>query len=352
LQGTQKGNTIRFEGTIDGLPSWGEIAGHKFTGTWDSKGDIWFEMTSSVRLLMLTGQEQDTGSGIIEKLKAFDNTFLQQHTLTIERTQDKQFFFDFDNVGFRETVTVTMDGETTAYTIARYYDKEPSYPDKKLQPNYYDSQGNFNVWRDTNRQGLISPELNANRAQRVVTSINLDNQVVLEDEGAPWVEFRPATSNETYVLDYLVPILSIGRGYGSRLVRVKEIIEETANEITFTAYGRFGRDEALWKITVDTQNAYLVRSAQFYAEGRPPILSISTKGTKWFGDLCVAETATYWIAEPGNVVAAKVQKYEPKANRELIANIHKTFTQLSPNTDVVDWRGNSKDPLMYRVGHW
>jgi hypothetical protein len=239
-----------------------------------------------------------------------------------------------------------MDGETTAYSIARYYDKEPSYPKTKLAPDHYDF-----VWRDTNRQGLISPELNANRAQRVMTSINLDNQVVLEDEAAPWVEFRPATSNETYVLDYLVPILSIGRGYGSRLVRVKEIMEETANEITLTAYGRFGRDEALWKITVDTQNGYLVRSAQFYGEGNPPILSISTKGTKWFGDLFVAETATYWIAEPGNVVAVKVEKYEPKANRELIANIHKTFTQLSPNTDVVDWRVNSKNPLMYRVGH-
>jgi RNA polymerase sigma factor (sigma-70 family) len=303
--------------------------------------------------LVPTKPVKDAGSDIIEKLKAFDNTVLQQHTLTIERTQAKQFFFDYDNVGFRETVTVTVDGDTTAYSITRYYDKEPSYP-TNLPSHNYDKEGSFINWRDTKRQGLISPELNANRAQRVTKKLTPDNQVLIDDEGAPRVEFRDvgdAASIETYVLDYLAPILSTGRGYGSLLVRVKEIIEETPNEITFTAYGRFGREKALWKIAVDTQNRYLVRSAQFYGEGNPPILSFSTKGTKWYGDLCVAETATIWIDKPSNVVTEKVQKYEPKADRELIDNIRGIFTDLSPNTDVVDWRGNRKEPLMYRVGH-
>jgi hypothetical protein len=301
--------------------------------------------------IVVAGRGQEAASDIIEKLKAFDDIVLQQHTLTIERSQDKQFFFDFDPVGFKETVTVTVDGDTTAYSVTRYYDKEPSFPQKKQPPSYYTREGNIIIWRDTNRQGLIGPDLNANRAQRITTTLTPDNKVILQDEGAPSVEFKPVDSDDTHVLDHLVPILSTGRGYGHHLVRAKEIIEETANEITFTAYGRFGRDEALWKLTVDTQNGYLVRSAEFYGEGRPPILAVSTKGTKWFGDRCIAETSSYWVSQPNNVVAGKVKKYEPRADRELIAETRKLFTELSPNTDVVDWRGNTEDPLMYRVGH-
>jgi hypothetical protein len=288
-------------------------------------------------------------SNIVEELKAYDRAFLREQTLTVELDWNKSFLAS-DPAGYTEKATLATKDGSTAWNTYRIYHTKPCYPESKLNRINYDEQGNFICWRVIRTQGLLMDDLQARRTEKVLILVNPHDRTIQEEEAAPDVEFRQRLDS-LKIIDYMLPIWSTGRGYASYLVRLKDVTVSNENEVSFTAYGHFGEHiEGTWKITIDLNNGYLVRSARFPADGDSPIVFVSTSGTKWFEDYCVAERAHCCISGPDNVVSGVTQEYRSVADQQLIADLHSTFSDLSPDTDVTDWRWNHEKPLRFRVG--
>lgn len=319
-------------------------------------GNVITFLTALATLLCTqSSAEELEGQELLDKLRSLDKSFLHTQTTVIEMERpeyDIQLRYEGST---KKKTTLTSDDGRMAIECERWYMSEPIYRTGS-EPIDYDKDGNYLVWRNIRSCSLLEPDLHAQQRERILIRVTPQGDLI-EQEGAPVVEFYEPADSSWMFLDFMLPIWATGRGFAEHLSRITEVDQDQQSGlINFRASGSFSpKIEGTWEMSVDPKAAYLVRSASFTPNrGVSPSFICTTTGTKWFDTCCLAKKATIKMDADipplnDNVITAASKEFKPQADMALFSKARNLLRgPLPKDTDVIDFRVTPT--LKYRVG--
>ena len=293
--------------------------------------------------------------GLLHKLNSLDESLLHGQTILVEMDYPEYGF----QLGYKGTskrrIALTSDDASMAVECEIRHMSEPVYR-KGAEPIDYDKDGNYLVWRNTRTCSLLENDLHARRREQMLIRVTPEGKLI-EQEGAPVVDFyKPGDLSWTF-MDFMLPIWTTGRGFARCLSRIVEVEpDQQSGLISFRANGTLSpKTEGTWQISVDPKAAYLVRSASFTANRKASASFVcTTAGTKWHDTMCLAERATLKMGAniprfSDNVITSAATEFKPQADVALFKRARSLFRRPLPrDTEVLDFQVTPT--ARYRVG--
>jgi hypothetical protein len=297
----------------------------------------------------LTGAEID-GPEVLEQLRSLDKVFLQAATINLDSNCHSNWP-EPNEATFVQT-TLTTDGSSIGWTSEIFYISPPVYVVDNPWNAVDGRTGNYLIWRTTRSSALIESDFQGYHDERILLSVSPDGTFT-ETEGAPTLELRRADDSEKFLL-FKRLLWSSGRGFADHLDKIVEAEQDQDGFINIEAHGSHADKigQGVWKLRLDPDAQYLVRSASFTQTGlvRPTYLFTST-GTKSTAGVPVAEEAVYSMLGNIKTVKARTSQFQPKVDQELLDKLrNKLRGRLPKNTSVRDFRNNPRKPFSYTVG--
>ena len=292
--------------------------------------------------------EDLNGQELLDKLRSYDSAFLNSQTISMEMEKP----VDWTRPDERQKIkmALTTDNGSIGWEEEISYLSGPRYREG-LTPQNYDKDGNLYVWNVTRKQGLIENDFQARRREMVLLIVSPTGNFS-EQEAAPEVEFRQSSDRKKFI-EYTSVIWSTGRGFADHLKKIIEAKKDENGLIHFTAHGNFSpNSDGLWEMVVDPKSGYLVRSASFTGNGhKSPIFICTTIGTKWFDNCSLAKEARFSSWDKSKITTTQTVQFKPEPDAKLFDKLRKTLrSELPKDTEVIDWRPNSRKALRFRVG--
>jgi hypothetical protein len=294
--------------------------------------------------------EDLNGQELLDKLRSYDSAFLDSQTISME--MEKPVNWNRADERQKIAIVLTTDNGSIGWEEDISYLSDVRYRGD-LVPDNYDKDGNLIVWNTTRKQGLIENDFQARRKEMVVLLVRPTGDFT-ELEAAPVVEFRQPL-DQLKSIEYKSVIWSTGRGFADHLKEIVETKKDESGLIHFTAHGNFvSNNDGLWEMVIDPKSGYLVRSASFTLNGgRSPTFICTTMGTKWSDNCSLAKEGRFSTWDKSKITTTQTVQFKREPEAKLFDKLRKTLrSELPRDTEVVDWRTNSVEPLRYRVGHF
>lgn len=109
--------------------------------------------------------------------------------------------------------------------------------------------------------------------------------------------------------------------------------------------------KGVWRLVVDPANGHLVRQASFGGRGQEPRLKWISEGTRWFGDIAIAERGEA-IYEPvqSTHMAVRLISFKPRLDPDVIAEARKVMSRAQTRrVQVYDYREDPDYPKVRRI---
>jgi len=297
----------------------------------------------------LTGAEID-GREVLEQLRSLDKVFLQAATINLDSNSHSNW--PERDTTTRVQTTLTTDGSSIGWTQEISYISPPVYVENNPWNPVDGRTGNYSIWRTTRSSALIESDFQAYHDELILLSVSPEGTFT-ETEGAPSVEVRRADDSEKFVL-FKTVLWSCGRGFADHLRKIVKAEQDQDGFINIEAYGSYADKiaQGVWKLRVDPNAGYLVRSASFTRTGLPrPYIVLASTGMKWTGGVPVAEEAVYSIGGDIKAVETRTSQFEPRVDQALLGELrNKLRGELPKGTRVSDFRNNPREPTSYMVG--
>lgn len=251
----------------------------------------------------LTGAEID-GPEVLEQLRSLDKVFL--HAATINLDSNCHSNWPEPNQATFIQTTLTTDGSSIGWTSEIFYISPPAYVVNNPFNPVDGKSGNYLIWRPTRSSALIESDFQAYHDERILLSVSPEGTVT-ETEGAPTLELRRADDSVKFVLFKRV-LWSCGRGFADHLDKIVKAEQDQDGFINIEAHGSHADkiEQGVWKLRLDPDAGYLVRSASFTPTGLPqPTYLFTSTGTKSTAGAPVAEEAVYSLV--GNIKTVKTR---------------------------------------------
>lgn len=104
----------------------------------------------------------------------------------------------------------------------------------------------------------------------------------------------------------------------------------------------------VWNLTVDSSNGNLLRHASFGAREGSPREECSSQGTRWFGNLALAERGAY-TSGPQRI-SVRLLSFKPELDPGIIAEAQRMISRAKTRTvQVIDYRDDPAKPRFVLV---
>ncbi|MHC4154723.1 MAG: hypothetical protein ACYST6_07360 [Planctomycetota bacterium] len=297
----------------------------------------------------LTGAEIG-GPEVLEQLRSLDKVFLQAATINLDANSHSNW--PERDTTTRVKTTLTTDGSSIGWTSEIFYISPPVYVVNNPWNAVDGRTGNYLIWRTTRSSALIESDFQGYHDERILLSVSPDGTFT-ETKGVPTLELRRADDSEKFVLFKRV-MWSCGRGFADHLDKIVKAEQDQDGFINIEADGSSGSKmvQGVWKLRLDPDAGYLVRSASFTPTQLPqPTYLFASTGMKWTGGVPVAEEAVYSVLGNIKTVKARTSQFQPKVDQQLLDRLrNKLRGRLPKDTRVNDFRNNPREPSSYIVG--
>jgi len=242
-------------------------------------------------------------------------------------------------------VTATV-WKTTRLPKPKYY---PPHTDG-YEPFDYDAHGNLivSIWSEgaTIRDKSIHEEYSESTGSRVAW----DNTVVAQLFGTFLHRYSPSYSN-TISLSMLRAIRwALGRPPVEDLGELETEDAKPDGTREICAAGQYSPHSGpgVWTLVVDPASGHLVRKGSFGARREEPRVRCSSEGTRWFGDVALAERGEY-ITLPSQL-SVRLISFSPAFDPAVVAEARQIIARAKTRlVQVYDYRDDPSNPNVKTV---
>lgn len=296
------------------------------------------------------------GPDILSKMRSFDEAFLQAQTLVVSIEAPAIRDNEYEKGQKITKITTTSYGGAIAVEREIAYTDTPAYREKTPATEIdYRPDGRLIVWRHTRERSLLESDFQGHSDELTCVLVSPNGQTTEFEAGNPSFDLYQPSDSRRHLFMW-IPIWSTGRGFASSLSRITEVRQSEDGLISFHASGFLNQQiQGTWRMVVDPQTAYLVRSASFTAaEGARPSFVCTTSGTKWFDSCSLAERASisrgYDLVDQ-TVRTATIEQYKAQPDTALFDNVRKILRgPLPKGARVYDWVIDPENVFAYSAG--
>jgi hypothetical protein len=212
----------------------------------------------------------------------------------------------------------------------------------------YDADGNLILWMES--EGATIRDNNVHEEYRESTCFRVapDGAIVKQSSGTMLNRYDPSYSNT----QGMAMLRAIRRALGRPPVEdLGEVETEDANpdgtrNLRLTGQSSPYSGMGVWRLVVDPANGHLVRQAGFGRRGQEPRLKWISEGTRWFGDIAIAERGEAIYDGPlSSHMAVRLISFKPEADPDVIAEARKVISRAQTRkVQLYDYREDPDYP--------
>lgn len=217
----------------------------------------------------------------------------------------------------------------------------------------YDADGNLILWMPSEGATIRDGNIHEEYSEFTQFFVAPDGKVARRASGTILNRHDPSYSN-TQGMSMLHCIRwALGRPPADDLgeSEVEDAHPDGTREIR--ARGQYSpySGEGVWSLVVDPAHSHLVRQASFAGTREEPRKKWLSEGTRWFGDLALAERGKY-IHEPpvSQHIAVRLISFSPASDPTLIVEARRIIARAQTRlVQVYDYRDDSSNPKVKTV---
>ncbi len=217
----------------------------------------------------------------------------------------------------------------------------------------YDAEGNLILWMGSEGATIRDENIHEEYLESTCFRVASNGAVVSQVSGTSLNRYRPSYSN-TQGFSMLDCIRwALGRPPGDDL---GELETEGANpdgtrELRVTGQSSPYSGLGVWSLVVDPANGHLVRQASFGGRGQEPRHKWLSEGTRWFGDVALAERGDYILEPPLSYhMAVRLISFSPAFDPAVLAEARQVIARAQTRrVQVYDYRDDPSYPNVKTV---
>ncbi|MEK6675642.1 MAG: hypothetical protein AABZ47_08315 [Planctomycetota bacterium] len=160
----------------------------------------------------------------------------------------------------------------------------------------------------------------------------------------------PPSHENTVIMNTLRGIrCALGRLSGDDLGELESDVAKPDGTRELRVTGQFSPFSGIgvWDLVIDPANGDLVRHAGFGARGEEPRITCSSEGTRWFGNIALAERGEYFSLLHTTV---RLISFKPEMDPDVVAEARKGIARAQTRlVRVFDWRDDPTHPKVKTV---
>jgi len=219
---------------------------------------------------------------------------------------------------------------------AKYYPPDtPGY-----QQFDYNAEGNLvvSMWSEGAiiRDQIIHEEYSESTGFHVAP----DGTAVRQSSGALLKRRRPSDSNTVNLFLLRAVRWALGRPPTDYLGESEAEGPKLDGAYAIRLAGQFSGHSGLgiWDLVVDPANGHLVRSGSFGARGEEPRMQCRSEGTRWFGNVALAERGEFILGR-AETISVRLLSFSPTLDAELVGEARKMVARArTQQVQVMDYR--------------
>lgn len=212
----------------------------------------------------------------------------------------------------------------------------------------YDADGNLILWMGSEGATIYGQNIHEEYSENSQFFVAPDGTIAHQASGASLNRYPPDYSNTPG----MTMLRTIRRALGRPLLDDLGELETEVSNPDGTKHLRLKGQNSpysgpgVWNLVIDPGNGHLVRQARFGGRGQEPRHKWLSEGTRWFGDIAIAERGEY-IHEPLPAQHIKVRLIDFKGAIEpdVVAEAQKIIARAQARrVQVYDYRDDLHQP--------
>jgi len=217
----------------------------------------------------------------------------------------------------------------------------------------YDADGNLILWMRSEGATIRDEDIHEEYVERTCFRVAPDGTIARQATGAMLNRYSPSYSNTEGISMLRTIRLALGRPPADDL---SELEREGANpdgtrDLRVTGQSSPYSGLGVWSLVVDPANGHLVRQASFGGRGEEPRHKWLSEGTRWFGDVALAERGEY-IHEPplSQHIKVRLISFSPAFDPAVLAETRQVIARAQTRrVQVYDYRDDPSYPNVKTV---
>jgi hypothetical protein len=270
-------------------------------------------------------------------------------------------FIHLDQGIARRHVVLTSDGKSTGRVEDFFYDTFPDYkPPGTLRyvSTEFDDERNLTVWRTQFLRAMRGPYINDAFEGQVAYVLNPAGEVIEAGENLELTRYQTTDNQTRNQFDRV--LWGAGRGLAPYLKKALGAISLDDGLVQVNVEGIFGPVpmHGRWVITVDTDNDYLIRTAEFYrGDETVPRVTVETSGVVRaqraddgsFFSVAASGRVSYRVRSDFTFdIDVKCHELKLQADHDLLQSLQEELNgRVPPDVTVWDYRQNAEKADVY-----
>lgn len=255
-----------------------------------------------------------------------------------------------------QTVRLTAGPELTAI-----HWKTVSLPDPKYfpvgangyEPIDYDPEGNLILGMPWEGATFRNPGIHEDYVEYVALLVSSDGTSRRAGEPSALLNrYSPSNSNTFGLATVRTIRWALGRPTPDALTEVTTDLVRADGRRSLAIVGQHGPlMQGTWDVVIDSGPDNLVRQARLAVENQEPRFSYSSVGTRWFGNIAIAERGEYvHHFPPTQETRVRLLSFKPELDQALVAEARQTIARSSTHpVRLADYRENPNYPTVRTV---
>ncbi len=220
----------------------------------------------------------------------------------------------------------------------------------------YDSDGNLILWMGSEGATMYGQNIHEEYSENTQFFVAPSGTVVHQGSGATLDRYLSSNTNTPGMANLRTIRWALGRPPAEDL---NELETEGSNPDGTRALRVSGQNSSysgpgVWSLVIDPANGHLVRQASFGGRGLEPRSKWLSEGTRWFGNIAIAQRGEYIYDPPlSQHIEVRLLSFKPVLDPDVVAEARKIISKAQARrVQVYDYRDDSSHPnvKLYQVG--
>lgn len=214
----------------------------------------------------------------------------------------------------------------------------------------YDTDGNLILWMGSEGATIRDQNLHEVYLENTCFRVAPDGAIVSQISGTMFDRYSPSYSNTSGMSMLRAILWALGRPPAEDLgaLEMDDANPDGTRDLRVTGQNSTYSGLGVWNLVVDPANGHLVRKASFGGRGQEPRLKWLSDGTRWFGDIALAQRGEAIHGPPLSYhMAVRLILFKPELDPDVIAKAQEVISRAQTRrVQVYDYRDDPDNPVV------